>query len=479
MNNITQAAGGSHYFERKFTTCLILITLIAFFVRIINITFASMWSDELYSMLSVRPDNTFYEMLWQQRRDQPPLYFVVLRIWTQVFGFTDFSARMMSVVIGTMSVFAIGWINEKLYDYRVGLVAALLVAFNFAQIEYSLEVRFYCLLFFFTIVSLYTYYLTQKNGNSWVFHVLHGSVCGAIILSHHFGAFVVLVYGLFDLGAIVKDRFSIERLKYKALAYGVTLLIIVPWFYWSFTSIQTVHDYWLKTIDLGAYLLFNLKYNIGSLIILLLIAGWGIFKTGIYKQKMSIVLILQILLVTALPLAFSIIKFPILVDRYSFALAPALYTLLALGIVGFCGYLGKYKSVAMVIVFVLISADGLYHSFVDRKLLMKEPWKEMATWLKQQKGYPELSVYSVGMYVHKQFSIDYYIPENRAVNILVDSIGLAKLEKFYLVETNAHDRVPDAFKRHLDSNFQKEEIFFGIRELGRGGMISIYKPIKK
>jgi hypothetical protein len=241
---------------------------------------------------------------------------------------------------------------------------------------------------------------------------------------------------------------------------------------------QTVHDYWLKTIDLGAYLLFNLKYNIISLVIILLVAGLGILKLKSQNKQMYWVLLFQIFIVIAIPLTFSYVKFPILVDRYSFALAPALYTLLAVAINSFYDSLTKYKIPVLVIICIALSVDGLYHSLADRKPLRKESWKEMAAWLKKQEGYPNLSVYSVGMYVNKRFSVDYYIPENKAVNIMVDTSGITKLERFYLVETNAHDRIPDTFRKYLDSNFRKEEILFGLPEYAKGGVISIYTPIR-
>ena len=55
--------------QTHFQKFLIGITVLALLVRLVNITYASLWSDELYSMLSVHPDNSFYEMLLLQRRD--------------------------------------------------------------------------------------------------------------------------------------------------------------------------------------------------------------------------------------------------------------------------------------------------------------------------------------------------------------------------------------------------------------------------
>lgn len=460
-----------------FQKFLIGITVLALLVRLVNITYASLWSDELYSMLSVHPDNSFYEMLLLQRRDQPPLYFVLLRLWVDVFGHTDFSARMLSIIIGSASVFAIGWVNNKIYNFRVGLLSAFLVAFNFTQIEYSLEVRFYGLVFLLVVISMYTYYLCKKNNATWFVHILHGGVCAMIILSHHFGAFVVLVYGLFDVADLIRTKFQFEKLKKKFVAYSFTLLLIVPWFYWSLTSIKTVQNYWLKIIDLGGYLLFNLNYNIVALVLILLVAGFGLFRSGFKQNNMNLVLLFQIVMVTIIPLIFSYVKFPILVSRYSFSLAPALYTLIAIGFIEVLALLKNYKVVAVSIVCILLSADGLYHSFINRTPLLKEPWKEMAAWLKSQSGYQNKAIYTVGFMVNDRVSIDYYLPEKKVTHILWDSSNLRKHDQFFLVETNAHDRIADDFRRSLDSNFSKEEVLFGVKDYGKGGVITIYKPL--
>lgn len=466
------------FLERNFLSILIGITLLSFIIRAFNCTYASMWSDELYSMLSVHPENSLYDTLLLQRRDQPPFYFVILKFWVGLFGYNDLSARMLSVVTGTAAVFVIGWVNSKIFNVRVGLIVAFMVAFNITQIYFSIEARFYAQVFLLVACSFYTYWLTTKEKSSWLIHIIHGAFCAAIILTHHFGAFVVLVYGLFDLYDLVHAKFKWSLFRLKAAGYLLTLFITGLWFYWSLTAIQTVHDYWLKVIDVKAYLLYNLNYYVISLIVLLGIAFYGLIRSAAFKERFSKVLLAQIMLVTAVPLVFSYVKFPILVDRYSFAMAPAIYTLIAIGLAATLERIKNYRVVAGAVLCLLLVADGFYYSFINRPALLKEPWREMAAWIKKEPGFPNIPIYTTGIVVNNRFTIDYYLPEKRVVNILWDSSQIRKLDRFYLVETNSHDRLPTEFKHNLDSLFQKKEVFIGLPEYGKGGTITIYENLK-
>lgn len=463
------------FFTKRFTILLVALTVIAFLLRVINITYASLWSDELYSMLSVHPDNSWYEVLYMQRKDQPPVYFVLLSYWTKVFGFNDVSARALSVIIGTASVFAIGFVNGKLFNARVGLLSAFITAFGFAQIEHSLEARFYGLLFLFVSISIYTYSLTRSNNkHKFLVHAFHGAVCGTIILTHHFGAMVVMAYGLFDLVLLFKKRFQLTELWYKAVTWFSAVLVLAPWVWFSYSSVQEVRTYWLKIIDIPAYLLYNIRYSTVLIVLILLLAVAGYILAKIKVKEMISLFIVQILLVTIIPVVFSYMLFPILVPRYSFAMGPAIFTLLSIGLVAFAERITRYKIAVWLFILFLLSFDGINVSLFNKEPLRKEPWREMAQWLRQQPDLQSTALYSVGYQLKKRFTLDYYLPEKKAVHMQVDTAGLSLVKRFYLVETNGHDVLKKNEKDYLKSKYEYKEVFFGYPVGGQGGTITIF-----
>jgi uncharacterized membrane protein len=477
--NVDLKTKESNYIQDRFYYFLFGITLIAFFIRVINITFASLWSDELYSMLSVHPDNSLYEVLYMQRKDQPPLYFVLLRIWTQLFGFTDLSARTLSVAIGTLSVFSIGFVNNKLFNYKVGLLSALIVAFGFTQIEHSLEARFYGLLFLLISISIYTYSLTLENKYRLLVHVIHGGLCGLIILAHHFGAMVVMAYALFDFVILVRRRFKLSELGYKSVTYITTLVVLLPWIYFSYSTVQGVREYWLKTIDLPAYILYNIRYNPVSLVLIGILSIVGFIVGKRKANDISIVLWMQVLLVIIVPLLFSYLFFPILVARYSFAMAPALYTLIAIGLIAFAERFNQFGKAIWVVIVLVLCFDGINNSIFNKKPLMKEPWREMAQWLRQQPDFKETALFSTGYQLKDRFTLDYYLPEKKARHIRYDTVGLSLIKRFYLVETNGHDVLPLVEKQYLKDRYYFKEVLIGLPDNGKGGTITLFTEKNK
>jgi 4-amino-4-deoxy-L-arabinose transferase-like glycosyltransferase len=468
----------SEFFTKRFYFVLFSITLIAFILRVINITYSSLWSDELYSMLSVHPDNSLYEVLYMQRKDQPPVYFVLLRYWTMVFGFNDLSARSLSVMIGTLSVFTIGFVNRKIFNAKVGLLSAFITAFGFSQIEHSLEARFYGLLFLLISISIYTYWQTKNNKYQFLVHLIHGGLCGGIILTHHFGAMVIMAYAFFDLLFLFKKRFVLSELRFKAVTWFTAILVLAPWIWFSYSSVREVSNFWLKMIDIPAYLLYNIRYITLFLLLLLLLAISGYILAKIKIKEMITLFIVQILLVTILPVIFSYMLFPIIVPRYSFAMGPAIFTLLSIGLVAFAESMPRYKIAVWLFILFLLSFDGLKVSLFNKEPLRKEPWREMAKWLREQPDLQTTPLYSVGYPLKNRFTIDYYLPEKKAIHILYDTAGFSLVKRFYLVETNAHDVVPPEIKNSFNTSFEVQEVFFGNKNNGPGGVISLYAKTK-
>jgi hypothetical protein len=76
----------------------------------------------------------------------PPLYFVLLRTWRELFGEGDFAARSLSVVAGVVAVLALFLALQAAAGTRRALWGAALLAVAAPQVLYSQEARGYTLL---------------------------------------------------------------------------------------------------------------------------------------------------------------------------------------------------------------------------------------------------------------------------------------------------------------------------------------------
>ncbi|HTW32324.1 MAG TPA: glycosyltransferase family 39 protein [Candidatus Sulfotelmatobacter sp.] len=110
------------------------------------------WFDEAFSVEVARLDwRNFLHLLWWREANMS-LYYVLLRGWLH-FGQSPFFIRSLSVVISGGALLAVYWLGRLLYDRRVGLIAAALLACNAYDVRYAQEARSYALFVLLATVS--------------------------------------------------------------------------------------------------------------------------------------------------------------------------------------------------------------------------------------------------------------------------------------------------------------------------------------
>lgn len=143
---------------------LSIILLLGFVLRIILLD-QSLWLDEAISTLAVR-ENSLNDLVttFLLGDFHPPLYYIILWLWTRVFGFSEIAVRFPSMIFSMLSIFVIYIIGKKLFDQKVGLISALLMALSPLLIYYSQEARMYSLNIFVILCSMYFFVnLTQEK----------------------------------------------------------------------------------------------------------------------------------------------------------------------------------------------------------------------------------------------------------------------------------------------------------------------------
>lgn len=449
--------------NKRFRFFITIIVLFAGWMRFYNINFASLWSDELYSVLSVHPDNSWYEILYLQRGHQPPAYFVLLWVWTKVFTYNEFSVKLLSVLGGVTAIIVSALLGKKIKDERLGIIMALLVAFNPTQIIYSLEVRFYIFAYVFAALSLWVYWhIITKKPSSYFIYFLKACIDACLWYFHHFGLLVIFAEFVFDLYLFWKERD--QKIFFRKLAaYALTGLIYLPWFFWGFVEGLSMKSYWLKEIDIVNYLSFNLGYPwfiniIGGVFIL-----YYLYKVTKLRNTNLYIFPLVVFCVTSIPVAYSYLRMPVLVDRYGIVMAPAMYVMAGIALLYVWDALvTKKKAVQFFFTGLLLTifiAPGIWLSFIDKTKLEKQPWREMGAWFKQQQDIDSVPIYNMGRYVKQQMNINFYIgKEKRVWQIAELRVGADK--KMYLLETNSVWQIPDSVMKKVNASYYVEKVEF-------------------
>jgi mannosyltransferase len=125
-------------------SALLAITVLALFLRLHLLGQDSFWGDELTSVRRAQLD---WDAFWELMRGPAAmaLYYVLLRFWI-LLGDSEFTVRLLSVISAVATVPVVYFLGKSLFDARVGLIAALLLAMNAFHIQYSQEARSYSLL---------------------------------------------------------------------------------------------------------------------------------------------------------------------------------------------------------------------------------------------------------------------------------------------------------------------------------------------
>jgi hypothetical protein len=145
--------------KRALRTHLPLLAIVALgsSLRMYQIGSKGLWIDEAFSVwLARRP---WGEMLrWVGSVDQhPPLYYALLHGWVRVFGDGEASVRSLSAFLGTLTIPVMYVLGRRLFDDRVGLVSALILATSPFHIRFAREARMYALLTLSGALALYAF----------------------------------------------------------------------------------------------------------------------------------------------------------------------------------------------------------------------------------------------------------------------------------------------------------------------------------
>jgi 4-amino-4-deoxy-L-arabinose transferase-like glycosyltransferase len=227
----------SHFLS--FLLLATLILLLAGGLRFHNLGTQSFWNDEGNSArLAERP---FSQIVEGAVGDiHPPGYYLALAGWRVLVGESEFALRALSTLASLLTVAAVGAIGARLFDRRIGLLAALLAAVSPFQIYYAQEARMYALLALLAALSIrLTAAVLTIPGQMAAgrFNPQRaGAIIGGYVLVNAAGLYIhysfplvigaeTLAFVIWLLGRPRKEH----GLMVWALLQGGTLLLFIPW----------------------------------------------------------------------------------------------------------------------------------------------------------------------------------------------------------------------------------------------------------
>jgi 4-amino-4-deoxy-L-arabinose transferase-like glycosyltransferase len=202
---------------------LLFVILFALGIRLIGIQSRPIWYDEAFSILIAGhgPADIIRGTLTADAdssaaEEHPPAYYFTLWGWTQLFGNSLVSVRLLSIILSLGTIVFLYLIARHLFDEQTALAAAFLAAILPFQIHYGVEIRMYVLLaFWLTLATLF--FLKHQ----WILF----SIAAALAqYTHNLAAFYLIPLALTPI--LQRDW---KTLRALVLAGFTAIVLYSPW----------------------------------------------------------------------------------------------------------------------------------------------------------------------------------------------------------------------------------------------------------
>ncbi|MEH2315604.1 glycosyltransferase family 39 protein [Nostoc sp.] len=181
----------------------------------------------------------------------PPLYYVMVRLWAQVFGDSPTGVRSLSALISLLIFPSVYWLCLELFESPVvGWVAMALIAVSPLQLFFAQEARQYSLWMVEILVSSAALLraIRQENKTNWVLYALTLTLG---LYTHLFTVLVMIAHGIY---VVIQQQFGFTKTLLNYLLVSITaFLMLLPWLIVIITHIGTALEltsgFGVKRID--------------------------------------------------------------------------------------------------------------------------------------------------------------------------------------------------------------------------------------
>jgi len=227
------------------STIIFLVVFLGLLLRIHQLGDESLWLDEGAGVRMARLSPT--EIIDEVGvKYHPPLYFLLLHGWIGLGGDSEFSVRLLSALIGTISIFLVYRVGRLIFNRASGTLAALLLCLSQFHIFYSQETRMYSLLLLLTLASMYYFIRLIRGENSISDKVCYLIFSVLLLYTHNVGIFIIAAQNLFIFSsALFAGKRTGIDLKRWLLLQGVLVIFYGPWLIVLFKQLyQVSHSPW-------------------------------------------------------------------------------------------------------------------------------------------------------------------------------------------------------------------------------------------
>ncbi len=385
---------------------IILIATILLVIRIyyfvITLDQPAWWDEGDY--LNIARQWAFGSPAWDINPLRPLLFSFLVAILFKV-GFGEFFIRLIPFFASIISIVLVYFIGKDLYDRRIGLVSAFMLASFWSFLFFSYRMLVDVPVAMLWLLALF-FFIRGYELNKRIFLWLSIPTLVLGFLMKYTGAllgFILLAY-LFVI-------YRLKPLKNRNLwiSLGAGILVSLPFFWYEWKKFghplafyisaiggraasprsgwQTLIDY-IKTTIPHVETAFLVLFFIGFAIILFeLIIGFDLlWKNKEQKLRANFFLFLTFLIPFLYIVSLGYGAY--IEERYLFIMYPFMFIIAAKGLFTVTDYIKKYSKIIAVLLIIGVLAFGFYENFAHGNKLIKQKKvsfiqvKEAAEWVR-------------------------------------------------------------------------------------------------
>ena len=261
----------NHTLQRPLLVLAIVLLCLGLFFRVANLEHKVFWVDEVATSIRIAghtagevtedlvrrqvvtpADLLQYQQLqpstsWEdtigalvQSPEHAPLYFLMARLWVQLFGNSVAALRSLSVILGLLALPAIYWLCVELFQSaRTGWISLMLLSVSPFYVAYSQEARPYSLWTVTVLLASLALLRAVRLDNrwSWLSHTI------AITLSFYTSLLSLLVVIGQGLYVIAREKVQLtQTVRNFLVSLGLAIVAFLPWLLVILNHFQALQD---------------------------------------------------------------------------------------------------------------------------------------------------------------------------------------------------------------------------------------------
>ena len=339
-------------YETVFITLIISFGLL---LRGFNINFNDFWSDEMVSFYLSNPKLEFLDTIKLIFASNLTVTFeIILKFFHKIFGYNFEYSRYLTLLLSVFSIFYFYRLIKTNKSYYSAILGIVLLSINIYHIRYSVELRSYTLTFLLTIILLNLIFYQGKirEFRNFLSYLLIFIVSLLMLFSHAYSIIVIISinFYIFLLWVIKRNFTKSTALLFLSTSISSLLFILV------YISNISHTPTWLPALKNSFFTNYYFSSFFGSRIlgllhlVILLYLITSQFSKVLKRFDIELFLIIFLFLTYIIPISYSLIFNPILIDRYIFfVLIPILYLISSLTL-DFKNVYKKYTFIFLLVV---------------------------------------------------------------------------------------------------------------------------------